>query len=495
MPQSKVFPHQASFRLLLILVLSAGACSVPLDPQPTEVSDGEGMSDTAQPPTPAWTDTPSATLTPAPPPTAEIRGEPKIPADSPFVDGTEDLLPSVVNVNYGIDFADVDGNGSVDLWVADCGRFGDQLLLNDGTGGMIDETSERLSRPDASDQWKRTSFGEDVVFADIDGDGHVDAYINSRPHTPTGNVWAEGLFINDGTGGFTDEIESRLPIEVFWEQGISGLAAFGDVDGDGDVDLLRTTRFHRTTSPDQNGRTGLFLNDGSGFFTEATERLPDDARTHTTGLGLADVNLDGHLDIVLENSPVDANPDSVNELRIYLNDGEARFHDASTELLPAAWREGLNVAKFALGDLENDGDVDIVSSNVILRYDRGSGRFVADHQTPVMEGAGLAVVGDVDGDGFLDIVATQFREVEGEGAHDPVLLLNDGNGGFGRAQTIAEMPPGTIIQEMGVADVDGDGDGDLYVGTGVPPSGQQGMVGGSQLDRLLMSTFVEVGSS
>lgn len=401
------------------------------------------------------------------------------------------MLPGVVNVNYGIDFADVDDDGSIDMWVADCGRLGDQVLRNDGGGGFSDVTAASLSRPDAVDHWTRTSFGEDVVFADVDGDGDMDAYVNSRPHDPNGNTWAEALFINDGTGQFTDEIVRRMPTDVFGEQGISGLASFADVDGDGDADLVRSTRFHRTTLPGQSGRTGLFLNDGSGHFVDATDQLPDDAGIHTSGLGLADVDLDGSPDIIQSTSPVDANPDSANELRVYLNDGEGRFADSSDGLLPSAWREGLNTAKFDLGDVDNDGDVDIVSSNVILRYDQPSETFVADHTTPVTEGAGLAIVGDVDGDGHLDIVATRYREVDGHGTHDPMLLLNDQSGGFGSPKQIAEMPPMTIIQEMGLADVDVDGDVDLYVGTGVPPHahpGQEGMEGGTQLDRLFVNT-------
>lgn len=489
--------------LIMVSMLLIGvACNLPGVPREvataTRLPGGAILTEGAPTATLDSTSTPSSTASPELPPTPEIKGEPIVPDGSVFVDATHDLLPDVVNVNYGTDFADIDGDGSVDIWVADCGRLGDQVLLNDGNGVFADVTAERLNRPGASDHWSRTSYGEDVVFVDVDGDGDQDAYVNSRPHLPDGSVWAEALFLNDGAGGFTDEIEFRLPTEVFAEQGISGLAELGDVDGDGDMDLVRTTRFHRTTMPGQLGRTGLYLNDGSGVFTDATNRVPDDSGTHTSGLGLADVNLDGYLDIVLENSPVEANPDSVNELRVYLNEGDGHFRDASAELLPAPWREGLNAAKFALGDLEGDDDIDIISSNVILRYAQDAGRFVADHQTPVKEGAGLAIVGDVNVDGYPDIIATQFRQVGDHGAHDPVLLLNARNGSFEAPQKIAEMPAGTVIQEMGLADLDGDGDPELYVGTGVPPHdhpGQEGMEGGTQLDRLFVNTFNDAQAS
>lgn len=419
-------------------------------------------------------------------------------SDMRFVEETDARLPDIVNVNYGIDVGDVDRDGDADLWVADCGREGDQLLLNDGDGRFDDVTEERLARPDASGHWRRTSFGEDVVFADVDGDDDLDAYVNSDlSNRVSADVEPEALFINDGTGRFVDEIEDRLPMDVIRRQGTSDLAAFGDLDGDGDLDLVRITRAPIEASPiEQNGRTGLFLNDGTGVFTDATDRLPDDAGSFSEWFGLADVDQDGDEDVVLSNLQVEHGPTTRNEVRIYRNDGNSRFEDASSQLLPPEWMER-SLGKFTLDDIDNDGDDDIVASHAILRYDQRSGRFVADGDAPFARGAGLAITGDVNNDGYPDLITTEARAVGGHGTHHPVLLLNDRRGHFRSPRVLHDMPTETVIQDMGLVDADGDGDRDLYVGTGVPPHdhpGQEGMVGGEQKDRLLINTLIHPSS-
>jgi len=408
-----------------------------------------------------------------------------------FVDETDARMPEIVNVNYGIDVADIDEDGDLDLWVSDCGRVGDQVLVNDGSGRFADETGRRLSRPDASEDWKRTSFGEDAVFADVDGDGDLDVYVNSDlSNRPDTTPEPEALFINDGSGRFVDEIEDRLPIDVLWRQGTSDWADFADLDGDGDLDLVRTTRAPLESAPlEQNGRTGLFLNDGEGFFTDATERLPDDAGRSTAGFGLADVDHDGDVDMILAHHDLSpGRPETA--LSVYINDGDARFEDASQRFWPRqAAREVGFIGRFALGDVDNDGDTDLVApaSGAALLYDAQAGRFRPEG-IPLPNGSHLAaVLEDVDNDGYPDLIAAQVRDVEGRETHFPVLLRNDRRGGFRSPQTIAEMPAETHIQEIGLFDMDGDGDPDLYVGTGVP---KHDMVGGSQKDRLFVNTLI-----
>ena len=412
-------------------------------------------------------------------------------SDMDFEDRTDERIPRIVNVNYGIDAADLDGDGDVDLWVADCGRVGDQLLINDGNGTFSDETEERLSRPDASGHWRRTSFGEDAVFADVDGDGDLDVYVNSDlSNHPDTSAEPEALFINDGTGQFVDEIEARLPMDVLWRQGTSDWAEFADVDGDGDLDLVRSTRAPLASAPiEQTGRTGLFLNDGDGVFTDSTDRLPNDAGRYAAGFGLADVDLDGAVDIVLAHHDISSGrPESA--LSVYLNDGNARFDDANRRFWPRqAARDVGFIGRFALGDVDNDGDTDLVApaSGAVLKNDSEAGRFRPEG-IPMTDGSHLAaVLRDVDNDGYADLIAAQVRNVEGKETHHPVLLLNDRRGGFRSPRTIAEMPAETHIQEIGLADVDADGDLDLYVGTGVP---KHDMIGGTQRDRLFINTLL-----
>ncbi len=406
-----------------------------------------------------------------------------------FVNESASRLPLVYNVNYGIDVGDIDGDGDIDIWVADCGRGGDQLLLNDGGGFFSDGTDEQISRPGAPEDYRRTSKGEDANFADVDGDGDLDVYVNSDlASKERGPVYErpEAMFINDGIGNFVDEIEERVPREVTWRHGASDLASFADLDGDNDLDFVRITREPLGTAPVlQSGRTGMFLNDGAGFFSDGTDRLPDDSGWFTGGLGLADVDLDGDIDIITNHRDM---------LRIYANDGQANYTDLSHAMLPPRFVEGRGAGRFAIGDIDNDGDTDILGSEVILRYEQASGRFVADDKPPLQNAAGLAIVGDVNNDGYLDMIAVQEAEDSTSvHTHDPVLLLNDQQGALQSPELIADMPKGTVIQEMGVADVDGDGDLDLYVGTGVPPHdhpGHEGREDGIQHDVLFINTLI-----
>lgn len=471
------------------LWVAAAACNLPqLTDRPEPTPQPEPTR------TPATASEPTATHAHHEADTGELTEEQLVHRDVPatterFVNETSSRLPRVYNVNYGIDVGDVDGDGDIDIWVADCGRGGDQLLVNDGAGVFSDVTDEQISRPGAPEDYRRTSKGEDANFADIDGDGDLDVYVNSDlASKERGPVYErpEAVFINDGTGNFVDEIEERLPREVTWRHGASDLASFADLEGDGDLDLVRITREPLPISPvEQTGQTGLFLNDGAGFYADGTDRLPDDSGWFTGGLGLADVDRDGDIDIITNHQDM---------LRIYANDGQANFTDVSQAMLPPRFVEGTGIGRFALGDIDNDGDTDILGSEVILRYEQASGRFVDDDESPLENGAGLTIAGDVNNDGYLDLIAVQQVEEPGSfETHDPVLILNDQQGGFHSPEVIADMPEGTIIQEMGVPDVDGDGDIDLYVGTGVPPHdhhGQEGRPDGIQHDVLFINTLI-----
>ena len=102
-------------------------------------------------------------------------------------------------------------------------------------------------------------------------------------------------------------------------------AASGDADGDGDLDLVLAVEYERNA---------LYTNDGRGSFTDASERLPDVARD-SEDVEFTDVDADGDLDLV-----VVSERDGANEL--YLNDGSGRFADASDRLLRQGkpWRGG-----------------------------------------------------------------------------------------------------------------------------------------------------------
>jgi len=234
------------------------------------------------------------------------------------------------------------------------------------------------------------------------------------------------------------DVSSQLPQGVL--NGLSMDAAFGDVDGDGDLDVIVANEFRPNI---------LLLNDGNARFTDGSARLPRDNRD-SEDVGLADFDGDGDLDVV-----VVSEDDQVNEL--YFNDGTGRFSDEGVRLPVTGTSNGVLVA-----DVSGDGAPDILignnGPNALLIGD-GAGGFTDETAVRLPRLADVTQdleLGDVDGDGDLDLL------VGNEGRNR--LLINDGTGRF-TDESAARLPARSASEETREADfgdVDGDGDLDVF---------------------------------
>lgn len=321
-----------------------------------------------------------------------------------YVDETAARLPANIDANsIGSDKADVDGDGDLDIVIANIG--GEQLLLNNGNGYFSNATATHLPPPKPF--WMDISTN--AHFVDVNNDGRPDIYItNEIPPIPgaPGDAAQNFLYMNDGTGHFVDGTWTRLPA---WLDTTSS-AAFGDIDDDGDGDLIVANV----------GQDRVLINDGTGFFSDQTAaRYPtsDDA---TRKVALADIDDDGDLDVVLANSRDQQN-------KLYLNDGNGNFSDVTESHLPAV----RNVANDVdVVDVDCDGDADLYFGNSATSsiadgdehalkpaYNRlyknvGDGRYIdASHfLMPSDELTTLAsAFGDINGDGLLDLVLGNGR--------------------------------------------------------------------------------------
>ncbi len=201
---------------------------------------------------------------------------------------------------------DVDKDGDLDLFVVNVGRP-NGLYINNGYGSFtLENRGVEMTNENVSEFGRGT-----VTCADVDSDGDLDIYVcrSQKGGTSVSN-W---LFINDGNGHFQEQAVER----GIASGGRSTGAAFVDIDNDGDLDLFVMKQgWLYTPLPSMN----VFINDGNGYFTDRTEQYDMLASAYTAVFG--DVDNDGDTDmLILRNDAADKGT----RPKLYLNDGTGHF--------------------------------------------------------------------------------------------------------------------------------------------------------------------------
>lgn len=381
--------------LILLALLTACAGQTPDQPNAAEVLDTEEVA------------IPTASLEAASPPVLSFD---LVNSNQPFT------APETFMIGLG----DLDDDGDLDAVLANTMNNPAEVWLNDGSGGFVD-SGQRLA-----------SYGHGVLLADFDMESDLDAffvyhqftnpsrlYLNdgSGTFTPSAYQFEDGLlsavdtnlvdlnadgapdvhvvyydpqgladkvYLNDGTGNFSDSGLELMEDTIDW----------GDLDGDGDADLFG-----------KNWQEGyvVYLNEG-GQLTEVWRM--DDPQASLGGVALADVDGDGDLDAVIANGfrSTGSFPS-----RVFLNDGAGNFTDSGQQLNATLG------AELAAGDLDLDGDVDMVVINMDIQNEvwlnDGAGYFFDSGMRLGVDADTNArpTLGDVDGDGDLDLAVGRFK--------------------------------------------------------------------------------------
>ncbi len=298
-----------------------------------------------------------------------------------------------------------------------------------------------------------------MVLCDVDQDGDLDAVVNLDVNQPDGR---SRLLHNDG-GVFTDVTASH--ISGFSRLNLHRSVLCADIDGDGDVDLARNG-LQRIEIYRNGGPTATPPYSFGHFTVEEGPQSPDqvieqvDGGLFAEGMAWLDADLDGDLDLVVEND--------TSGLLLLSNDGSGLLALAEGSALGLPTSAPGHGDFVAVADFDVDGDIDILArrSGADLFRSQGDGSFVADtvFDQPTDEiNKGSVLFCDLDADGDLDVfwsdpgVAQIWRNDAGD------LVAT------GEPSASAAVSLGTDIDAIACEDVDNDGDLDLFLGAGSGP--------------------------
>lgn len=401
------------------------------------------------------------------------------------------MLPEDASENLkdtlDVELADIDGDGDLDLFViegsASAVGFQNLLWINDGTGQFSDETILRLPLAENN--------STEIDLADVDADGDLDAVV--------ANLGANQLLLNNGSGVFSEILLPgtvppgppgfAVPFPPFFIE-VSAEAIFADVNNDSYPDILISNENPFPFGPPGDANR-LLINDGSGNFADESFRLPFTI-DNTAGIAPGDIDSDGDLDLIIGN---------IGQNKVYINNGSGVFTDETDARLPIFMD---STRKVVLGDIDNDGDADLVVGNSRREQNRlyinnGHGVFTdATVRLPVDTATTTDIdLVDLDGNGVLDVLVTNVGDFvfnHGFLGEPNRLYLNDGSGFF-TDLTVPRLPlrdGRTTNAEIG--DVDGNGTLDIVFANsgGVD---QPGLPPPDGAERLYLRTECELATS
>jgi hypothetical protein len=316
----------------------------------------------------------------------------------------------------GLAIGDIDADGSADVALAEfTQQTGCQcvdLYMGDGSGHFVPGGTAIVA----------PRMG-DTMLRDFDGDGTLDLFSTRNPPEVASTPDAAAVALGDGHGGFLPPTSSDLPVRA-------GNVVAIDLDDDGRLDLVTGT-----WEPDVWASVSVFENvDGSSFVLRHKIPLqirgPSSLNSAAVTIGLADLDEDGLVDIVAATGEFEAS-DAM--LFVLKGLGDFDFGPPADHALAGA-PTGL-----AIADLDLDGHQDLVVSHpfrITFLRGTGDGSFALADQVDIGQPALDIASGDVNSDGHIDLVTAN-----GAPSSALALRLGTGDGHFTGALPPPSEPP------------------------------------------------------
>ncbi len=385
---------------------------------------------------------------------------------------------------------DVNGDGFADLIVGaflfDNGQANEGVaFVYFGASGVFNTTPDGLLEFNQAD----SRFGADVAGgSDLNGDGFADVMVGAyRYDSGQADEGAVGIYYG-GTGAFDPSVDVILQSNRAAAYFGSSVAAVGDVNGDGYADLIAGEPAFDSGQTDEGGAF-IYFGGAGAFNTAADAQLETNQANARLGwrvAGAGDVNGDAFADVIVGAPNYDNGQLDEGAAFVYFG-GAGAFDtsaDAQLESNQANARMGFSVA--GAGDVNGDGFADVIAGafffdngetdeGAAFIYFGGAGAFntsadaqLESNQVNAALGESVAGAGDVNGDGFADVVVGARLFDNGQTDEGAAFMYFGGAGAFNTTAD-AQLESNQASAELGFSvasagDVNGDGFADVIVG-------------------------------
>lgn len=320
---------------------------------------------------------------------------------------------STGSTHWGLAVADVDENGFNDVVIGGYNN-GVRVLKASSNGATYSSTT--LSG---------TIFLQNINFADIDNNGTIDIFACHDNGTSI-------AYNNDGAGNYTEDNNglinavSTIPSDNSGNYG----SIWTDYDNDGDQDLyISKCRLGVNNANDGRRINLLFQNDGNGNYTNVGVTAGLVPYGQSWSANFEDIDNDGDLDCIVINHDINS--------IIYENNGNGTFSDitAASGISATLNAMGSGGIQIIMEDFDNDTFVDLfvtARSGSHHMFKNNGNKTFTEMPSPFTLPTGpsriqSAAIGDLNNDGFIDVVAGFANGYNGPSSNPDVLYLNNGN--------------------------------------------------------------------